>query len=432
MNQIEELREYPFLLKGILRKDNLWFEVESLQERLTRKLVKVDQLYKIMFHITILVFECQKRSQYFLKSLRIDQIYLNKDEKYSNVFLFEEDQLSSTQEQQTPQKLLYNLFKNLGFALPYDFFQINDHSQEKLLNEILANIFEEKIQDKQYIFYQGYILRELYNFEILSCLLSSQVKRVYLIKKPFYVNSSADSIVLKWVKFRTEEERADLQHEIKQLKLLSNCDRIAKWYCYDSFADQKLIFRKYYDYTLEQINNDIGQKDVNWGDLMHLIKEMIQALKELHSRNIYHRDLKPQYIMFESLSGDRKIQQMRCVLNNFKKSSQIQEDTLEYQPPEGTQERYEPAYNIWQLGYIIQSMLLRRNNRKLSLLRFRPIEIQEYKLIFKDDKDQVNKRNLQLSRILFQMLRHNPLRRPQELEQIEEFFKNWIEKNNVA
>ncbi|CAK88581.1 unnamed protein product (macronuclear) [Paramecium tetraurelia] len=436
MNKIEELKNSPFLLRGILKKDQLCFEVESLQERLKRKLLKVDYLHKIMFHITILVFECAQRRKNFLKSLRIDQIYLNKDEKYSNVFIFEEDQLISTQEQQPPQKLLFNMFQSLGFDLPYDYFQINNYAQEKLLNELYANIFEEKKKDRQIIITETKILQVLYNIEIQGDpAYYTSFSKVFHIKTPFYINSSAESIVVKWVKFKCEEERAYLKTEIKLLESLNNCDRIAKLYCYDNFADQQFFFMKNYDKTLEQINNEVGEKDLNWGDLMHLIKQMILALKELHSKGICHRDLKPQNIMFEYLGEDKQIQQLKCVLIDFNRSkmpayleSQMREITYyegtpQYQPPEGTQENYGPPYDIWQLGYIIQCMILRRKNREFSSQRDRPIEKNKYNLIFQEDKKEVMKKYPNLYSIIFKMMELNPSARPQELQEIEEFFE---------
>ncbi|CAD8173794.1 unnamed protein product [Paramecium octaurelia] len=438
MSAREEIKNYPFLLKGILRKDNLWFEVESLQERLKRNLVKIDYLYKIMFHITILVFECSQRKNNFLKTLRIDQIYLSKNEKYSDVFIFEEDQLNFTQEQQPPQKLLFNLFHSLGFDLPYDCFKINNYSLERLLNHLFINIFEEKKKDKQVIITEAQILQQLYNIEIIGNNYNQSFSKVVVIKKPFYINSSADSIVVKWVKFKTEEERAYLKTEIKLLESLSNCERIAKLYCYDNFADQQFFFMKHYDKTLEQLNNEIGQQQLNWGDLMHLIKQMLLALKELHSKGIYHRDLKPQNIMFEYISENRIIQQMKCVLIDFNRSkmpnylqSQSREQTFyegtpQYQPPEGTQDKYGPPYDIWQLGYIIQCMLLRKNNSVFSNLRNRPIEQQEYDQIFQQDQILVKTNYKNLSSIIFKMMHHDPQERPKELQEIEEFFNKLV------
>lgn len=54
-----------------------------------------------------------------------------------------------------------------------------------------------------------------------------------------------------------------------------------------------------YHLTLEELDNKIGKNNCTNIQYIHLFKEIISALIEIHKCDIYHRDIKPANIIFD-------------------------------------------------------------------------------------------------------------------------------------
>ncbi|CAK90251.1 unnamed protein product (macronuclear) [Paramecium tetraurelia] len=430
-------KSFPMLIHGLLRKNQkLNFEIISLKDRISNNPLSVQHLSKIMFHITNLLRECNGRNPNFLKSLSLDQIYVNKNiEDDVNTFIFEEDQ-EGDKKKQSLDVILFQLFHVLGFDIMQETFSKPNYF-DLIINYLYDHIFEERQQDSQTKINEKHILERIFNVNIIKIMYDQPFSRVYLIETPYYINSQRNKIVVKWIKYISEYDMIQYLHrEIRLLERVHDLENCTKLFCYTNVLPQQFIFMKYYDITLDDLNNEIGKNQVNVIDLIHLIKQMLLALKGLHDRQIIHRDLKPQNIMFEYLNDNHSIQNMRCVLIDLDRSDnnqivksvrEFQSDyigTPEYQPPEGTQDHhYEESYDIWQLGYIIQCILLRDKNKLYSKQKDRPIEEQVYENIFKSDWEKVKLRFPKFYEVVKQMMDYDPQKRPALVEIEEEINK---------
>ncbi|CAD8177924.1 unnamed protein product [Paramecium octaurelia] len=436
MYEIKNGQSYPMLIKGLLRRNQgLQFEVISLKERISISPLNVIHLSKIMFHITNLLRECSLRNPDFLKGLSLDQIYVNKNiEDDVNVFIFEEDQ-EIVKKKQSLEEILFQLFHNLGFDIMKDTFN-KATCFDVIMEYLYGQIFKEWKLDSQVKITEKIILEKIFNIKIIKKLYDSKFSRVYLIETPYYINSQKNQIVVKWIQYETEDDiKQYLHREIRLLERVQNFENCTKLFCYNNMLPQQFLFMKHYDVTLDDLNNLIGKNEVNTVDLIHLTKQMLFALKRLHALQIIHRDLKPQNIMFEYLDDNHSIQNMRCVLIDLDRSdnNQIAKSTKEfqscytgtpdYQPPEGTQtHHYEESYDIWQLGYIIQCILLRDKNKNYTRCchqRDSPIEEKVYEDVFKSDWEKVQQKYLKFYKIVKNMMNYNPTKRP-SLDWIEE------------
>ena len=196
------------------------------------------------------------------------------------------------------------------------------------------------------------------NFQVLEKLgqgafgaaykvLNVEDNSIYVIKK----------ILLKNAK---EEEIKEIKNEADILASLDS-ENIVKFY--DSFIDNDLfnIIMEYCDgldlgkyINDHKKSNELIKKDI----IYHIIFEICNGLKEIHSKKLIHRDLKPDNIF---LNADMKVKigdfGIARKLKSENEYAKTQAGTMLYMAPEIIKEgKYNNKVDIWSLGCIIQEL----------------------------------------------------------------------------
>ena len=178
-------------------------------------------------------------------------------------------------------------------------------------------------------------------------VLNEENNNIYVIKK----------ILLKSAK---EEEIKEIKNEAEILSSL-NSENIVKYY--DSFTDNEsfniimefcegLDLRKFINEHKK--SNDFIKKDI----IYHIILEISNGIKEIHKKNLVHRDLKPDNIF---LNADLKVKigdfGIAKKLNNANEYAKTHTGTMLYMAPEIINgEKYNNKVDIWALGCIIHEL----------------------------------------------------------------------------
>lgn len=166
-------------------------------------------------------------------------------------------------------------------------------------------------------------------------------------------NSSQNIYVLKKVPF----EAKTFSFEAEILKRLSHPHIIKLIQCF-SYNSQSFLILEYLQH------GDLGQYLRNVGKLnettaSNVIWQISSAIKYLHSKGIYHRDIKPDNILLGSL-GKKGI---HCKLADFDSAGYIHSKdkepfgTLPYMAPEMFIQNYDEKVDIWSLGVMMYRML---------------------------------------------------------------------------
>ena len=162
------------------------------------------------------------------------------------------------------------------------------------------------------------------------------------------------------MKRTNKEEIKAIQNEAKILSSIDS-EYIVKYY--DSFSDNEsfnivmeycdgLDLRKYINEHKE--TNKLIEKDL----IYHIISDICKGLKEIHSKKLIHRDLKPDNLF---LTGDLKVKigdfGIAKQLNNINEYAKTKAGTMLYMAPEIINgEKYNNKVDIWSLGCIIHEL----------------------------------------------------------------------------
>ena len=178
-------------------------------------------------------------------------------------------------------------------------------------------------------------------------VLNKDNNNIYVIKKIEMTNAK-------------EEEKSQIKNEAT---ILSGIDSqyIVKYY--DSFSDNNsfnivmeycngLDLRKFIDSHRKK------KKFIEKELIYQIISDICLGIKEIHSRNLIHRDLKPDNLF---ISGDLKIKigdfGICKQLNNYNEYAKSQVGTLRYMAPEIIKgEKYNSKVDIWSSGCIIYEL----------------------------------------------------------------------------
>lgn len=166
-------------------------------------------------------------------------------------------------------------------------------------------------------------------------------------------NSSQNIYVLKKVPF----EGKDFSFEAEILKRLNHPHIIKPIQCF-SYNSQSYLILEYLQY------GDLGQYLKNVGKLnekttSNIIWQISNAIKYLHHKGIYHRDIKPDNILLGSI-GKKGVY---CKLADFDSAGFIKNKdteplgTLPYMAPEIFIQNYNEKVDIWSLGVMMYRML---------------------------------------------------------------------------
>lgn len=146
---------------------------------------------------------------------------------------------------------------------------------------------------------------------------------------------------------------------ITELSILNglNCDHIIKSHGYFIINNKLSIVMDYYEFTLfDCMNISIHNKKI-------IIKQLYEAIKHLHERNILHLDIKPENILLNDKMKPT------IVLTDFSLSCKINEDiiifkehriTTYYRPYENLKGslEYSKKSDLWSFGILINELLI--------------------------------------------------------------------------
>jgi len=213
-------------------------------------------------------------------------------------------------------------------------------------------------------------------------------RKIYAIKKiPIY-----------------EEDLPNIENYLSEILILSHLDHknIVRYYTswietphrnIDNLDDSNNLetallpieYSKFNEISLSTtINSDSGEdavidlyiqmelcKHFNLGDIipsltsvdaLNIIKEIIQGVKYLHSKNIIHRDIKPKNILFSLESNTVKLADfgLSCLENSDKRPT-TPAGTYLYIDPHG--EYNSKTYDIYSLGVVITELVCKFKTR---------------------------------------------------------------------
>jgi len=134
---------------------------------------------------------------------------------------------------------------------------------------------------------------------------------------------------------------------------------------HDVFDDGKSVYfvmdRKQQD-LLDGLENYFMRETANVNGLVHVVRQMAEAVKYLHSLSIVHRDIKP-----ENFLTDKKLTDPQChvVLADFGSACKITEQTrladqvgtMVYWAPEMYDKKYGLKVDVWALGICLHCMV---------------------------------------------------------------------------
>lgn len=113
--------------------------------------------------------------------------------------------------------------------------------------------------------------------------------------------------------------------------------------------------RKFYEENLqnEQVMNETFYKDI--------IRQILKGVEHMHSKNLIHRDLKTDNLLFDQESSTLKISDFGfCRKLTFDKKPYTDVGTVCYKPPEILLGNlcYGSSFDVWSVGVIIIELLI--------------------------------------------------------------------------
>ena len=111
------------------------------------------------------------------------------------------------------------------------------------------------------------------------------------------------------IKFQNSLGFNNINKEVEILSILKNEEGFPEIYCYGNLRDQKYIVESLLGPSIEKLFIFCDKK-FNLGSVVKIGKDMIKRLKQLHNKNIIHRDIKPNnftFGKFHSVIDDDKL-----------------------------------------------------------------------------------------------------------------------------
>jgi len=191
-----------------------------------------------------------------------------------------------------------------------------------------------------------------------------------------------------------EAEKAEVYNEIKILNRIRTCKNVVKLFDYYKFEDKiHLILSNTSFSTLKNYVNDKNNKGEH---NVKLISGIATALKDIHSRGVYHNALNPNNVL---VHHDKK--SMKVCIKGFKvkKSKSEVQESDEYMAPELKDAESSSASDVWSFGMLIYFIQFKESLYKLNY----PDDLQEG-----DIKIPTSDHNPRLTNIMKRCLNVNP------------------------
>jgi len=178
--------------------------------------------------------------------------------------------------------------------------------------------------------------------------------------KVYKVINENKEYALKKIPLSNEKDDEKIKNEAKILSSINN-EHIVKYY--DSYQDKEYfyILMEYCDgMDLRQLidKHKEEKKPINEILIYNIVLDICLGIKEIHKKNIIHRDLNPKNI-FKLKNNKIKIGDFGISkqLDKNKKYASTQAGTFEYNPPEFFKGKYTNKIDIWSFGCIVYELL---------------------------------------------------------------------------
>ena len=241
----------------------------------------------------------------------------------------------------TPDKI--RLFNQKGFEL--------EDADLKLLKESPLIYISYDNKDFSYLNYY-------YEYKIIKPIKSGGFAEVYLAEN--ILNKKLVAIKKTDIKYFSTDEIYNLTREGRLLSNL-NHPNIIKIYCYYTYENYLYNVMEYAKGgELTQYLN--STKDIPEEKIKSIFKQIYDAVKYIHNKNIIHRDLKTNNVVFLDQEKTKVAIIDFGISSTFSGGDVLNAGTLKYLPPETFQENNKNSIKIdmWALGVILYILYFKK------------------------------------------------------------------------
>ena len=241
----------------------------------------------------------------------------------------------------TPDKI--RLFNQKGFEL--------EDADLKLLKESPLIYISYDNKDFSYLNYY-------YEYKIIKPIKSVGFAEVYLAEN--ILNKKLVAIKKTDIKYFSTDEIYNLTREGRLLSNLNhpNIIKIYCYYTYENYLYNVMEYAKGGELT-QYINST---KDIPEEKIKSIFKQIYDAVKYIHNKNIIHRDLKTNNVVFLDQEKTKVAIIDFGISSTFSGGDVLNAGTLKYLPPETFQENNKNSIKIdmWALGVILYILYFKK------------------------------------------------------------------------
>ena len=241
----------------------------------------------------------------------------------------------------TPDKI--RLFNQKGFEL--------EDADLKLLKESPLIYISYDNKDFSYLNYY-------YEYKIIKPIKSGGFAEVYLAEN--ILNKKLVAIKKTDIKYFSTDEIYNLTREGRLLSNLNhpNIIKIYCYYTYENYLYNVMEYAKGGELT-QYINST---KDIPEEKIKSIFKQIYDAVKYIHNKNIIHRDLKTNNVVFLDQEKTKVAIIDFGISSTFSGGDILNAGTLKYLPPETFQENNKNSIKIdmWALGVILYILYFKK------------------------------------------------------------------------
>jgi len=193
------------------------------------------------------------------------------------------------------------------------------------------------------------LLKKLGKYEVIEWLGGGRFGDVFLAFDTLLEKHFA----LKISRMR-KEEIVMLKDEAKLLASL-NHPNIVRFYNIDIIENKFVLVMEYIKGRV--LRDIIKEGGIDIGEVLHIAKQILDAIIYAHSVGVLHRDLKPENIL---ITGEDIVKITDFGLARFVKSGSLSASTVGtpiYMAPESWTGRFDEKSDVWSMGVILYELL---------------------------------------------------------------------------